>query len=90
VLASFQARGTSLRSGTGLSVTDTDRDGLADIVVSGPGGSTRRVLLGSTIAQKQAALRLSQLTNPRFASTLNPGSFLAGALPLVSNRRGRH
>jgi hypothetical protein len=89
VLASVNVRGASFRRGTGLTVADVDHDGLGDLVVTNPGGSTRKVILGITLARQRAAVRLAQLQDPRFASTVDPNTFLAGALAHVRGGRGR-
>jgi hypothetical protein len=57
--------------------------------VTKPGGSARKVVLGITLARQRAAARLAQLQDPRFASTVDPNTFLAGALPHVRRGRGR-
>jgi hypothetical protein len=88
LLATATARRSSFRSGTGLGIADIDRDGLGDLVVNKPDGSARPLLRGSSLAVRQAAIRLKHLRNPRFAAEAATSSFLSGALAV--QRRGRH
>ena len=82
LLASFQVRAAaaSFRHGTGLSIADLDQDGRGDVVASTPTGSTLKLLHGTTVAQQEAKLKITHFKNPKFAGTLNPNSFLSGAL----------